>query len=108
MESTLLKDMGQRLSLKRKQLGITQEKLAEQMQVSIQMISNMEQGKKAIRPENLVKVCNILNISADYVLAGKKIDKNADELTNKILNLSERDLYLVETIVDFLIENSQQ
>lgn len=108
MESTLLKNMGQRLSLKRKQLGITQEKLAEQMQVSIQMISNMEQGKKAIRPENLVKVCDILNISADYVLAGKIIEKDASELTNKILNLSDRDLSLVETIVDFLDENSQK
>ena len=44
------------------------KKIADLMDVSIQMISNLELGKKAIRPENLVKVCVILGVSADYIL----------------------------------------
>lgn len=105
MESNLLKDMGKRLSDKRKELGITQEKLAEKMSVSIQMISNMEQGKKAIRPENLVKICKVLNISADYVLTGEKSAQEMNTLNDKIAKLSDRDISLVENIVNYLSKN---
>lgn len=105
MDSNLLKDMGKRLSDKRKELGITQEKLAEKMSVSIQMISNMEQGKKAIRPENLVKICNVLNISADYVLTGEKSAQELNTLNDKIAKLSDRDISLVENIVNYLSKN---
>ena len=66
-DEKLLKEIGVRINARRKELGFTQEQLAEQMEVSIQMISNLELGKKAIRPENLVKLCSVLNISADYI-----------------------------------------
>ena len=63
-----LKDLGSRASSRRKALGYTQEQLAERINVSVQMISNMESGKKAIRPENIVKLCIALEVSADYLL----------------------------------------
>lgn len=43
-----LKDMGQRIMIRRKALRMTQEELAEKLGVSTQMISNLELGKKAI------------------------------------------------------------
>ena len=67
-DEKLLKEIGARIHARRKELGLTQEALADRMEVSIQMISNLELGKKAIRPENLVKLCNALNVSADYIL----------------------------------------
>lgn len=102
MKDELLADMGKRLSQRRKQLGITQEQLAEKMDVSIQMVSNMELGKKAIRPENLVKVCKILDVSSDYVLTGVKTDTELAETVKKISLLSARDVELIEIIVDYL------
>lgn len=45
--------MGMRISGRRKELNLTQEKLAERMGVSLQTISCIELGKKAIRPETL-------------------------------------------------------
>ncbi len=71
-DEKLLKEMGARISGRRKELNLTQEALAEKMDVSIQMISNLELGKKAIRPENLIKVCDALGVSADYILRGSR------------------------------------
>ena len=51
-----------RIMLRRKSLRLTQEELAEKIDVSTQMISNLELGKKAIRPENLAKVCDVLDV----------------------------------------------
>lgn len=38
------------------------------MNVSIQMISNIERGNKAIKIDNLLKLCDILKTSTDYIL----------------------------------------
>ena len=58
-------EIGNRISKKRKQLNLTQEVLAEKMNVSVQMISNLERGNKSIKIENLLKLCEILNVSTD-------------------------------------------
>lgn len=67
----VLKGIGQRISRRRRQLRMTQEELAARMDVSTQMISYAEQGRKAIRPENLIKLCAELEVSADYILTGR-------------------------------------
>ena len=55
-DNDFLKEMGQRIMVRRKSLRMTQEELAEKLGVSTQMISNLELGKKAIRPDNLARV----------------------------------------------------
>lgn len=105
MEDIFLKEMGKRVSTRRKSLSLTQEALAEKMNVSIQMISNLELGKKAIRPENLAKLCDILNISADYLLTGTKVNNSADTLTDKIRLLPDDKIDLVNSIVDLCLND---
>ena len=104
-DEKILQDIGYRINRRRKELGLTQENLAEKMDVSIQMISNLELGKKAIRPENLIKLCNSLNVSADYILMGVTCDSNNSVLSEKIRNLSPTDQGLVERLVDRLNYN---
>ena len=55
MEEMLLKEMGQRLSARRKQLRLTQEEVAERADMTTQTISTAENGIKALRPENIIK-----------------------------------------------------
>ena len=45
--SDSLKKIGERICQRRREIGLTQEKLAEKMDVSVQMISNLERGNKA-------------------------------------------------------------
>ena len=76
-DDKLLKEMGARINARRRELKMTQETLAEKMDVSVQMISNLELGKKAIRPENIIKLCEN---KPDY----KKLYDYNDKLENKV------------------------
>ena len=51
----LLKEMGQRMLDRRKQLRLTQETLAKMAHVTPQTISTAELGTKAMRPETILK-----------------------------------------------------
>lgn len=88
-KNKLYKEMGLRIWSCRKRAQLSQEQLAERMNVTPQMISNAENGTKGIRPENIIKFCEILNISCDYLLTGKGgqtdydlIKKYSEELGN--------------------------
>ena len=70
MGEKLLKEMGWRLSARRKQLRLTQEEVAELADMTTQTISTAENGIKALRPVNIIKLCGALKISADYLLFG--------------------------------------
>lgn len=94
--------MGERLAIRRKELKITQEQLAEATDLSLQSISCIELGKKAIRPENLYKICRVLDISADYVLTGERTQKQLEGTVRKLAALSENDLKLIEAMIDRL------
>lgn len=101
----LLKEMGERIYSRRKSMRLTQEELAEKMGVSTQMISNLELGKKAIRPENLVKICAVLDISADYILTGKISNLSIDNISNMLLRLDVNELMLIKSFVEYMNSN---
>ena len=96
-------EIGNRISKKRKQLNLTQEVLAEKMNVSVQMISNLERGNKSIKIENLLKLCEILNVSTDYILKGELIDSDKEEAFTKLLKLNKQDYKMIEMLIDFCI-----
>lgn len=100
----LLKEIGGRINVLRRERGLTQEVLAERMEVSVQMISNLELGKKAIRPENLVKLCDVLNVSADYVLRGIRTERETASFMKKYSQLSVENQQLLEKLTENLIK----
>ena len=97
-----LKEMGQRIMVRRKSLRMTQEELAERLGVSTQMISNLELGKKAIRPENLAKVCEVLGLSADFVLTGTSTKTSVDTIAEKLIQLTPEELKMVHDMIDYM------
>lgn len=107
-DAKLLMDMGERISERRKELNLTQEQLAESINLSLQSISCIELGKKAIRPQNLVNLCSALNISTDYILIGKKESKQLEGIFKKLATLSDSDYTMVENLVDHLYNNSKK
>ena len=81
-------------------MGLTQEALAEQSDVTPQFVSYAESGKRAMRPENLIKISNALGVSVDYLLSGDIIDKDILLLSAKLEKLSPSEVRIVESIVD--------
>lgn len=105
MVNVSLAEIGQRIHARRKQMGYTQEQIAAMMDVSIQMISNLERGNKAIRIDNLVNLCQLLEVSTDYILMGKVAPLDNGFLADDISKLSPRDRKLVETLVNTCLES---
>lgn len=101
-DSNFLKEMGQRIMVRRKSLRMTQEELAEKLGVSTQMISNLELGKKAIRPENLAKVCSALELSADFILTGTSTKTAVDAIAEKLVQLTGEELRMVNEMIDYM------
>ena len=79
-----LQEIGKRIMDRRKKLGLTQEALAEKGEVTTQFVSYAESGKRAMRPENLLKISSALEVSADYLLTGEIIDKDLLILSDKL------------------------
>lgn len=68
------KAMGERMRTQRKLQHLTQEQLAERLDISIKHYSEAERGLIGLSVENLIKLSDILGISLDYLLKGVSID----------------------------------
>ena len=89
--------IGERIKFWRQQRKLTQERLAEIVELTPGFISLIETGKKRASLETLLSICRALNITFNDLLVGNQIIQNTDyntefsELTVK-LNESERHL----------------
>lgn len=92
--------MGNRIMERRKKLGLTQEALAELSGLTTQFVSYAESGKRAMRPENLMKISAALGVSTDYLLTGDIIDKDMLLLSDKISKLNSSQVRIIESIID--------
>lgn len=100
MENDLLRDMGRRLAASRKKAGYTQEQLGELTGLSNKMISAAENGHKAMRPENIVKICECLSISTDYLLKGEETALNTLTRSARMEDLTMKQKLALKRIVD--------
>lgn len=101
---TLLRDMGLRLVARRKQLGLTQDELAERADLTTQTVSTAETGRKGLRPENIIKLCNTLEISETYLFRGEIDATDVAPLFARMLQLSPKHYRCLENIVNNYID----
>ena len=99
----LLEEMGRRLTDRRRQLHLTQEEVAERADITTQTVSTAETGRKALRPENIVKLCDVLNISVDYLLHGRISERDISFLAEKVSKLTPEQYRHLEDIVNSYI-----
>ncbi|QHT62970.1 helix-turn-helix transcriptional regulator [Paenibacillus lycopersici] len=60
--------LGKRLRAERQKLNLTQEKLAEKIDVSDAYIGQIERGQRSLTLDTLVKLTNKLGVTVDYLL----------------------------------------
>jgi len=106
-DGLVLLEVGKRIADRRKRLGLTQEALAEKAEVTTQFVSYAESGKRAMRPENLMRISTALGVSADYLLTGDIIDKDLALVSEKMRELSPEQFRIVEQIIDGCIALTQ-
>lgn len=62
--------IGERLKNTRLEKKLTQEKLAEKLDVSVAFLSRIERGLSHINLKRLNQICEILEVSEGYILNG--------------------------------------
>lgn len=96
--------IGQILQKLRKSNGYTQEKLAEEIEVSTRYISDIEQDRAKPSYEILIKICNIYKISLDQIFS-KYLDINKNQTLEYGISgyekLKEEDKKTIEYLINF-------
>lgn len=64
-------NIGERILLHRKRLGLSQEELAARLGVSRQAVSKWELGTSTPEPENIIALARIFGITTDELLMGQ-------------------------------------
>ncbi|WP_334075889.1 MULTISPECIES: helix-turn-helix transcriptional regulator [Paenibacillus] len=75
--------LGKRLRQERHKMNLTQEKLAEKIEVSDAYIGQIERGERSLSLETLVKLANQLGVTVDYLLHDS-IEINDDQFMNQV------------------------
>lgn len=68
------KEIGERIKNIRENMNMTKECFAEQIGISGQYLGLIEHGKNYLSTEKLKVLCDLTNLSADYILFGKDKD----------------------------------
>lgn len=98
-KENLSRTIGERIMLRRKQLGYTQEQAAEKSDLSHQFFSSVETGRKNLRAESVIKVARALNVSTDYLLMGVTNQVDVDNIFKSLSKLSGTELHCLEEII---------
>ena len=99
--------IGGRIKAAREKAGMTQEDLAEALEMSPTHISVIERGVKSPKLETFVRIANILNVSSDMLLQDV-VDCASDgivsELSEAIAKLPKSDRERILNAIRALIE----
>ena len=63
-----VKQLGERIAYFRKIVGLSNEQLSKEIGVTHVALSAFESGKSFPLAENLIKICNVLDVSPDILL----------------------------------------
>lgn len=80
MKLSSFKQMGIRLAKARNAARLSQEKLAERIGISPGHLSKLERGVAAITLTDLNRICEELDVEADWILFGQQAPATADQL----------------------------
>ena len=90
------KAMGKRIRIKRLQMGLTQEQLAEKADISTSHVGEVERGTSICSLKVLVSIANVLELNLDTLVKGVD-DKNANTAFSEILDSlpdNNKELYI--------------
>ena len=66
------KESGKRIQTMRNSMGLTQEQLAERLNIATSTLGNIERGSKGISMDLAVEISIVLDVSLDYLVLGRK------------------------------------
>lgn len=100
-------EMGRRIKLRRKELHFRQRELAEQLSISNNHISAIENGRERPSIELLLDLCEKLEVTSDYILLGNIHANNIPlNIMDNLRLCRNEDIELVSKFVELLVERN--
>ena len=94
--------LGSRIKKRRLELNLTQEKLAEKVDLSAVYIGQIERGERKMTIDTLVKLANSLNTSVEELLKDST-SKNINARLNELVNIAkELDTSNIDKVIDVI------
>lgn len=87
IKRNLRKAVGARIRAQRIQQHITQDKLAEALNVSVKHISSVERGHSSLSLERMIDISYILNCSLEYLVLGESSSSAAAKLPPFVIEI---------------------
>ena len=91
--------IGKRIKHRREIAGLSQEQLAERLNLSKNHISSIECGKSMLTTKGLIALCNVLGGTPDYYLIGEIVPET-DAITTLIQRLSPNEQQMLYRLLD--------
>lgn len=89
--------MGKRIQQARKAAHLTQMRFAERIDVSTQYVSDLERGIVGCSVPTLLKICDVLDVSADLILRGRESgSQKPPTISERFSDLSPAEQELME------------
>lgn len=96
--------IGLRVKQAREAAGLTQERLAELVDVTAQFLSSVERGAVGLSVPVLSRLCSVLLVSSDFILARDKETSDVTSITARLSKLSPEHIENVEEILNRYME----
>lgn len=99
--------LGERIRQERLRRKMTRERLAETVNVSSRFMADVESGAVGVSLSTLKSICQVLGISADYLLAITPEQEQSPErvcLNNRLAKLDDAFIPSMTTIIDEIIK----
>lgn len=98
--------IGKRIKFRREAAGLSQEQLAERLELSKNHISSIECGKSMVTTKGLLALCNVLGGTPNYYLIGE-LSPEADSITSLIRLLNPVEQKTLIRLLNAYLEQEQ-
>ena len=100
--------IGQRIKMRRKELGMTQIRLAEVLDISNNHMSAIENGRERPSLETLIATCEALKTTPDFLIMGITHSHNVPQgILSKLQLCCERDIQIISQIIELFVYINQ-
>ncbi len=97
--------VGDRIKRRRKAMGLTQEALAERIELSKNHLSNIERGRYLPTIQTMLLICEVLGQTPDYYLIGR-VSAETDRISELVKRFPEDSQRVLHRLIETYLEES--
>jgi len=101
--------MGSRIKIRRIELRIKQAELAERLNISNNHMSSIKNGRQKPSLDIFIQICNLLNVTPDYLLLGNMHAYNIPkDIIDKLRLCNQSDIELAGDFIELLVKRNSK